>query len=93
MKNTDKFRRMWVRSLLWTHRYVPTGLRTVAGIALIFGGVLGFLPILGFWMIPLGLAVIALDAKVISKRLQRATRSRKKHAIKGREKQDSEDEG
>ena len=25
------------------------------------GGVLGFLPILGFWMFPLGLALVALD--------------------------------
>lgn len=25
------------------------------------GGVLGFLPVLGFWMLPLGMALIALD--------------------------------
>lgn len=25
------------------------------------GGVFGFLPILGFWMLPLGMALIALD--------------------------------
>ena len=25
------------------------------------GGVLGFLPILGFWMLPLGLAVLAIE--------------------------------
>ena len=31
------------------------------GLALIGGGFLGFLPILGFWMIPLGIAVAALD--------------------------------
>lgn len=29
------------------------------GIALIFFGLLGFLPILGFWMIPLGLLVLS----------------------------------
>jgi hypothetical protein len=28
---------------------------------LMIGGVLGFLPILGFWMVPLGLALLALD--------------------------------
>jgi len=35
--------------------------RVPVGIALIGGGVIGFLPILGFWMIPLGLAVMAQD--------------------------------
>jgi len=31
------------------------------GGGLVVGGVLGFLPILGFWMIPLGLLVISYD--------------------------------
>jgi len=35
--------------------------RTVLGIALICGGILGFLPILGFWMIPVGLIVLSRD--------------------------------
>lgn len=37
--------------------------RWVAGILLILGGVLGFLPVVGFWMIPLGLLVLAPDFK------------------------------
>ena len=36
-------------------------MRWVIGIGLMVGGVLGFLPILGFWMIPLGLLVLAPD--------------------------------
>jgi hypothetical protein len=36
-------------------------LRLGLGAALVLGGVLGFLPVLGFWMIPLGLAVLAYD--------------------------------
>lgn len=32
----------------------------VAGVLMV-GGVFGFLPILGFWMVPLGLALLALD--------------------------------
>jgi hypothetical protein len=40
---------------------VPPGLRLLLGLLLIVGGVFGFLPILGFWMIPLGIAVAALD--------------------------------
>ena len=36
-------------------------LRGELGIVLMLGGVLGFLPVLGFWMIPLGLALLATD--------------------------------
>lgn len=39
----------------------PPLLRIVVGIALIFGGVLGFLPVLGFWMLPLGVLVLSVD--------------------------------
>ncbi|MGE3830220.1 MAG: hypothetical protein AB7F76_04425 [Parvibaculaceae bacterium] len=36
-------------------------LRLLLGAALIAGGFLGFLPVLGFWMIPLGLLILAVD--------------------------------
>jgi len=39
----------------------PRWVRMPLGVLLIIGGVLGFLPILGFWMIPLGLAILAID--------------------------------
>jgi hypothetical protein len=45
----------------WIIRHVPPGLRTVLGLLLIVGGVFGFLPVLGFWMIPLGIGVVLLD--------------------------------
>ena len=35
--------------------------RIALGSALLLGGTLGFLPILGFWMIPLGLMVLGQD--------------------------------
>ncbi|MDD9706867.1 hypothetical protein PVW53_06190 [Seohaeicola sp. SP36] len=60
---TEKIRRMNQRFLVRVRRKVPAGLRLVAGLLLILGGVLGFLPVLGFWMIPLGLGVAALDVK------------------------------
>ena len=44
-----------------TQRYLPPIARGLIGLVLIFLGLLGFLPILGFWMIPLGLAVLATD--------------------------------
>lgn len=37
----------------------PTPLRWSLGVLLIAGGVLGFLPVVGFWMIPLGVLLLA----------------------------------
>lgn len=39
----------------------PPLLRIVVGIAMIIGGMLGFLPVLGFWMLPLGVLVLSVD--------------------------------
>ena len=50
-----------LNALTWAKEKVPYGLRTLLGVLLMIGGVLGFLPILGFWMFPLGMAFIALD--------------------------------
>ena len=47
--------------------------RTAIGILLVFAGLLGFLPILGFWMIPLGLIVLSVDSHYIRQRRRRAT--------------------
>jgi len=44
--------------------------RTVLGVALCIGGVLGFLPILGFWMLPLGILVLSIEYHPI-RRLRR----------------------
>lgn len=44
------------------------------GVLLIIGGILGFLPILGFWMIPLGVLVVSYDIAI-------ARRARRKTAV------------
>ncbi|OJF91034.1 hypothetical protein [Pararhizobium antarcticum] len=44
--------------------------RVLIGCALILGGLLGFLPVLGFWMVPLGLIVLSQDFAVV-RRLRR----------------------
>jgi hypothetical protein len=41
------------------------GLRIALGIALIAGGILGFLPILGFWMVPLGFLILSVDLPAV----------------------------
>ena len=41
-------------------------IRISLGVALVLaGGLFGFLPILGYWMVPLGLLVLAADSAVI----------------------------
>ncbi|KXF77764.1 hypothetical protein ATN84_07340 [Paramesorhizobium deserti] len=40
-------------------------MRRILGIVLIVGGILGFLPVLGFWMVPLGLLVLSHDSAII----------------------------
>jgi hypothetical protein len=47
--------------LLLRVRRLGRPLRTLFGVLLVVGGILGFLPILGFWMIPLGLALLSVD--------------------------------
>ncbi|MGB7206099.1 MAG: hypothetical protein WBD37_11550 [Anderseniella sp.] len=44
--------------------------RVILGYLLIVGGLLGFLPVLGFWMVPLGLVILSIDSVVI-RRLRR----------------------
>jgi hypothetical protein len=45
--------------------------RIALGVVLIAGGLLGFLPILGFWMIPLGFAVLSVDLPWMRRRRRR----------------------
>lgn len=49
-----------IRALLkdkWAKWRIPVA------IALIIGGIFGFLPVLGVWMLPLGLLLLAVDVK------------------------------
>jgi len=60
-------------------RYLPPLVRAVLGLCLVVMGVFGFLPVLGFWMIPLGLALMATDIpplqRWLKKRLQETRRN------------------
>lgn len=49
------------RFLHWLRQPSMLLARIVVSILLIIGGLLAFLPILGFWMLPLGLMIIAED--------------------------------
>src|SRR5262245_48225757 len=39
--------------------------RVILGLLLVLGGLAGFLPILGFWMIPLGFLVLSIDLPIV----------------------------
>nr|WP_256473181.1 hypothetical protein [Phyllobacterium sp. 21LDTY02-6] len=41
--------------------------RTLGGL-LVAGGTLGFLPVLGFWMVPLGLIVLSQDSAIVRRK-------------------------
>ncbi len=41
------------------------GLRIFIGVMLVILGCLGFLPVLGFWMVPLGLIVLSNDLAMV----------------------------
>ncbi|WP_147179630.1 MULTISPECIES: hypothetical protein [Alphaproteobacteria] len=45
--------------------------RVATGSALIGGGLLGFLPVLGFWMVPLGVLVLSHDLASVRRRRRR----------------------
>ncbi len=45
--------------------------RKTVGVALVIGGLLGFLPVLGYWMLPLGLGLLAVDWPVARRAYRR----------------------
>jgi hypothetical protein len=57
----DRLPRRVRATVHWLRRPGATGIRIPAGVLLTCGGVFGFLPVLGFWMIPLGLVLLADD--------------------------------
>jgi hypothetical protein len=54
---------------LWQPRF--HWVRIPVAVLLILGGLVGFLPVLGFWMVPLGLAVMAKDIPLLQPALVR----------------------
>jgi hypothetical protein len=45
--------------------------RLVIGILLVLCGLVGFLPILGFWMVPLGFLVLSVDLPIVRRARRR----------------------
>jgi hypothetical protein len=49
----------------WLRKPSSRWVRIPAGVLLIGGGLLGMLPLLGFWMLPLGLILLAEDVPLL----------------------------
>ncbi len=49
-------------------RTAPRVVRVLIGLVLVAAGIFGFLPVLGFWMIPLGLVVMFFDVPWVKAR-------------------------
>ena len=57
------------RSIRWLRKPSSLLVRLAAALLLILGGIFGFLPILGLWMLPLGLLLISQDIPFLQKPL------------------------
>jgi hypothetical protein len=57
------------RAMQWIRRPNRRWLRLPVGVLLICGGLVWFLPLVGLWMLPLGLLLIAQDIPPLKRRL------------------------
>ncbi|MDR3475995.1 MAG: hypothetical protein P4M09_30490 [Devosia sp.] len=78
---TDKARARLDRQFAWIGRRFPSSrpligwirrpaawlIRVPLSIILIAGGILSFLPVLGIWMLPLGLLLLAIDLPILER--------------------------
>lgn len=64
-------RRAWATPFTYLLKPSSRWVRIPSGALLVVGGVLSFLPVLGVWMLPLGLALLAEDVPAL-----RASRSK-----------------
>ena len=63
-----------MRSDHWLLGPIAKALRILLGVLLVLGGLLGFLPILGFWMIPLGAILLGRDIPAVDRFNERVRR-------------------
>lgn len=71
----DRFDRLlpaWSsRMLRWLREPSSRWVRIPMGLLLVFGGILGFLPLLGLWMLPLGLLLLSQDLPFLRRPIRR----------------------
>ena len=57
------------RFIHWLRRPSSFAVRLIIAVLLILGGIFSFLPVVGLWMLPLGLLLIAQDVPLLQKPL------------------------
>ena len=73
----DELQRLTQRVPAWARRAIKSASRPDVvwriplAIGLMIGGLFGFLPVIGFWMLPLGLALLAIDLPFLRRPLAR----------------------
>jgi hypothetical protein len=74
------------RAVLWLREPSRRLIRFGAGILFVVGGIFSILPILGIWMLPLGLALLAEDLPGLKPVLERTSRwtERRWRRLRGR---------
>jgi hypothetical protein len=55
------------RTLRWLRSPAARLIRMPIGILFVIGGFMGFLPVLGFWMIPVGVLLLAQDITLLKR--------------------------
>ncbi|KZC43138.1 MULTISPECIES: hypothetical protein [Rhodanobacter] len=75
-RRLDRFERELPRSvrqsLRWLRGPSARWVRIPAGLLFIAGGIFSILPVLGFWMLPLGLLLLAQDLSFLRRPMRRA---------------------
>ena len=72
------------RSMRWAQRRLPAGVRSLLGVVSMAGGLVGFLPVLGFWMFPLGVVLVVSDFPPLRRRMEQwLSRTRRRYHIDG----------
>ena len=66
-----KFPGRFARFLRWARKPASRYVRIPLAILLIVGGLLSFIPILGIWMLPLGLMLLAQDMPLLRRPMRR----------------------
>ena len=60
------------RAMAWIRDPSKRWVRIPAGILLVLGGIFSILPVLGLWMLPVGLLLLAIDLAVLRGPVNRA---------------------
>jgi hypothetical protein len=75
-RQLDRFERQLprrvARSIRWLREPSARWVRIPAGLLLIAGGIFSILPLLGLWMLPLGLLLLAQDLPFLRRPMRRA---------------------